>query len=173
MYTLTKEDIKELSKRDTLIPQVSREGVSSIRLLRDDKQTKDGGRTEYQEYVIPVDSHYDLYKHSDNPEGFGSSIYNPVIYRAFAHVSLAYGIGAGLSHILKEGDSITLVWVGGSYSGYLWNLTCNHPNYIGQRLYHDSVSLRVTPKHGKEYSIPLSDSITPANSARMIEYALS
>lgn len=171
MYTLTRDDIKAIRKADTIIPQYSREKVSCIRLLMDDKHMKDGGTVTYPEYVLDVDSRFDLNIPATGPDKYATRIYNPVVYRAYAHASGKYGPGKLFAAFVREGDSIVIEWQGGYGSGYMYDLRCNHPEYAGMTLYKDACIIHVY-RGEAEYDIEIDDSMTPNNSAKMIEYRM-
>jgi len=169
MYTLTKDDIKALRKADTLCPDYY-QGKSALRILRDHKSTKDGGRVEYPEVALDVSSNFTVYKTADAPDGYGGNEYDAKPSRCFAHVSAHYEVGQYIVDTLREGDQIGLEWSANVSNGYMWNIRCAHPQYEGQRIYHDTCVLRIR-RGNKDYTVKLADSHCPDNSARMMRFS--
>ena len=176
MTTATKELISELKKGDNIIFQ-HYNGRGVLRITREDKTTKDGGKLTYPDYEIEIDERFDIYESPDKPDGYGGYKYdyNKDTISCFEMKSLHYGTGKAIQAFLRIGDEIGLHWIANSRSGYLYNLTCNHPNYSGQALYNDQCHLTIKSKSSKVslYNMDtpelfIGDSICPDNSARMI-----
>lgn len=167
MNALTKDDIKNIKKCDTIIVEYFND-KSSIRLIRDESTTKDGGKVSYPDVEIPVTCSFTNYQTPAESDGYASP--NSDKPRScHAHVSTHYGIGQFLVDYLRADDGVFVEWESNTANGYMWNVTSNHPDYKGQRIYVDACKLTIK-RGNKQYELIVANSHAPANSARMVKF---
>lgn len=164
-FTVSKDDLKALKTCDSVCFDHSPAGNHTIRAI------KRGKAPFYQDATYPIKVRSSVFIHSDGPkpnldhakcfEMFSSSKYND-----------EWQTIVGL---VKVGDEIKLRWIGADNNGYVNRSTVTEMSEekgnagLGMKLYHDKLYLSVWRAGKQKYAFQVSDSVSPNNSARMIQ----
>jgi len=141
MGTLTRADLAAMRAADAVCADRDRSGASSLRLI---SEGRDG--LEDRTYRLSADDAVREYG--------GGKVGTAYAYLAGARYSDAWKT---ITTLARGGDELTVRWTFGNDNGYLRDAG----------LHHDSVALILA--HGtRRIVLPLADSITPDNSARML-----
>jgi hypothetical protein len=155
---LSKQDIKALSKCNVFSfrgirfwnPDTSSICITSSIEGSETSESKDRYKVELVGYV-------DAYRDGDDKAEYKQT------YKMSAYVLDSAGPMKALLAFLKEGDDVTVRWIRNNNNGYLRM----------HNLVHDEVHMQVARLNRKKdsflyYTFKISDSISPANSSRLV-----
>jgi hypothetical protein len=165
---LSADDIKALRQADTICFDQLKDQVGQIRAIKRGRRgDRDLFRTQDAERVIPCKSRV----WASLREGVTQNDLTAFEYCGSAKYDSAIQTILGL---LKPGDEVELEWRTGG-NGYLERsrVTEKEPGAeyspgMGERLYHDRLTLSVRRRGERKYTFNVADSVCPNNTARMI-----